>query len=103
MGMKELAYTEATFDGGCRVEVKLEPVPNPHGFAADIAVVESEVATEGVDVGRSCAVGIEEVVSCSHEEDGAVLFCTEINRVVGADEVDDVRYDVRLRIEDGHA
>ena len=39
MGMKELAYTEATFDGGCRVEVKLEPVPNPHGFAADIAVV----------------------------------------------------------------
>ena len=39
MGMKKLAYTETTVRGGRRVEVKLEPIPNPHGFAKDIAVV----------------------------------------------------------------
>ena len=39
MGMKKLACTETVVSGGRPVEVRLAPIPNPHGFSADIAVV----------------------------------------------------------------
>ena len=37
--MKELVRTEARFTGPCHVREKLPPLPNPHGYAADIAVL----------------------------------------------------------------
>ena len=55
MNMKKLALTSTTIAGGRSIEVKLAPIPNSHGFAADIAVVAFPEIGEKTD---SPAVGV---------------------------------------------
>ena len=57
-GMKALDHTEIVVEGPCRIEQKLPAIPDPHGFAADIAVLAVPVPSAELDTMEKAGVKI---------------------------------------------